>query len=264
MELTEAGRVFLLGAERTLASAQKAIAEAREAAKGERGRLVVGNIGLLTHTFLPQALAAFREEFPLIEVTVTHMNSPAQVEALLDGSIMVGIGYLDGSADEEDRRQLATQLLLSSPFGIVFSKHRRFPKRQVPKLIDFRNDTFLAFRPEVSPTYGNLIRSLCQETGGFEPRIESISNSSEDMINMVAAGRGVWLTPEIAYQGRLETLAYSRIEAIRRRLDIFAIWKKKGELPATALQFIRVLKESTAIALESKDLNLNAGPSEID
>src|SRR6266436_7876859 len=95
VELTEAGRVFLIGVWQTLVSVQKAVAQAQEVAKGERGRLVIGNIGLLTHTFLPDALAAFRELFPLVEVTVTHMNSHAQAEALLDGSIMLGIGYVD-------------------------------------------------------------------------------------------------------------------------------------------------------------------------
>jgi DNA-binding transcriptional LysR family regulator len=84
-------------------------------AKGERGRLVIRNIGLLTHTFLPAALAAFRELFPLVEATVT--NSHAQAEALLDGSIMLRIGYLDAGVDEEDRQLLATQLLLQSPFA---------------------------------------------------------------------------------------------------------------------------------------------------
>jgi DNA-binding transcriptional LysR family regulator len=68
VELTEVGRVFLAGARQTLSSAQKAVAQAQEVAKGERGRLVIGNIGLLTHTFLPAALAAFRELFPLVEV----------------------------------------------------------------------------------------------------------------------------------------------------------------------------------------------------
>ena len=146
---------------------------------------MIRNIGLLTHTFLPAALAAFRELFPLVEVTVTHMNSHTQAAALLDGSIMLGIGYLDAGVDEEDRQLLVTQLLLQSPFGIVYSKHRRFPKHGAPALMDFRNDTFLAFRPVVSPVHAGWIHLLCQETGGFEAHIESIANSSEDMISMI-------------------------------------------------------------------------------
>src|SRR5260221_12051359 len=145
VELTEAGRVFLARARQTLVSAKRAAAKAQEVVKGERGRLVIGNIGALTRTFLPDALAAFRELFPLVEVTVTHMNSHAQTEALLDGSIMLGIGYLDAGVDEEDRQLLATQLLFQSPFGIVYSKHQRFPKHLAPELRDFRNLALLAF-----------------------------------------------------------------------------------------------------------------------
>jgi hypothetical protein len=71
---------------------------------------------------------------------------------------MLRIGYVDAGVDEEDRQLLATQLLLQSPFGIVYSKHRRSPKRRAPGLMDFRNDTFLAFRPDVSPAHAAWIR----------------------------------------------------------------------------------------------------------
>lgn len=84
VELTEVGRGFLRDAQRTLASAQRAIAEAHEVAAGQRGRLSIGTIAPLTHAFLPEALARFRERFPLVEVTVLHLNNRAQLEALLN------------------------------------------------------------------------------------------------------------------------------------------------------------------------------------
>jgi DNA-binding transcriptional LysR family regulator len=122
-------------------------------------------------------------------------------------------------------------------------------KRGTPGLTDFRNDTFLAFLPEMSPAHVQWIRSFCQETGGFEPRIESIVISNEDMISMVSAGRGVWLAPEIAVPGRVEAINYQRLDAIERRLEMRAIWKKRAELPATAVQFLKVLKESANSAV---------------
>ena len=60
--------------------------------------------------------------------------------------LFVNCSLLDIRVDEEDRQLLATQLLLQSPFGIVYSKHRRSPKRGAPGLMDFRNDTFLAYQ----------------------------------------------------------------------------------------------------------------------
>jgi LysR family transcriptional regulator, benzoate and cis,cis-muconate-responsive activator of ben and cat genes len=245
VELTEPGRVFLAGVRQTLKSIQKAVAQAQEVAKGERGRLVIGNIGLLTQNFLPTALAHFRQRYPLVEVTVNHMNSHTQAEALLDGSIMLGVGYVDAGVDEEDRELLATELLLKCPYGIVYSKHRRFPKRRTPALTDFRHDTFLAFAPQLSPVHAHWTRELCQETGGFESKVEAIANSREDMTSMVAAGRGVWLAPEIAVPTRLEAVNYQRLEEIEPKYELFLVSKKEAALPATVEQFIRVLKDCT-------------------
>jgi DNA-binding transcriptional LysR family regulator len=246
VELTEPGRVFLAGARQTLKSIQKTVVQAKEVAKGERGRLVIGNIGLLTQNFLPTALADFRHRYPLVEVTVNHMNSHAQVEALLDGSIMLGIGYVDPGVEEEDRQQLATEPFLRCPYGMVYSKHRRFSKGRKPGLRDFRDDRLLAFAPEISPVHAHWTRELCQKIGGFDPKvIEAIANSREDMTSMVAAGRGVWLAPEIAVPANLEAVNYQRLDEIKPKYALFLVSKKDEELPATVQQFIRVLKGCT-------------------
>jgi DNA-binding transcriptional LysR family regulator len=62
VELTEVGRVFLRGARRMLATAQEAVTQAQEAARGERGRLTIGSIRLV-HDFLPDALVRFVSAF---------------------------------------------------------------------------------------------------------------------------------------------------------------------------------------------------------
>jgi hypothetical protein len=56
------------------------------------------------------------------------MNDRAQVEAVLNGSIMLGIGNFDSAVDEDEREQLCTRLLFRSAVGIGCSKHRRLPK----------------------------------------------------------------------------------------------------------------------------------------
>jgi hypothetical protein len=52
------------------------------------------------------------------------MNNRVQVDALLEGSIMLGSGHFGFAADEDEREQLRTQLLLRSPVGIGCSKQR--------------------------------------------------------------------------------------------------------------------------------------------
>ena len=107
VELTEAGRAFLSGARRTLTAAKHAIIEAKEAAQGERGRLVIGTLGPITSPFLPQALARFREQHPMVEATALHMGNPLQTESLLEGLIMLGIGYFDLPLEEDEREHFA-------------------------------------------------------------------------------------------------------------------------------------------------------------
>src|SRR5260370_11109676 len=52
VELTEAGRVFLAGVRQALKSVRKAVAQAQEVYKCDRGRLVIGKIDLFTQSFL--------------------------------------------------------------------------------------------------------------------------------------------------------------------------------------------------------------------
>ena len=118
VELTEVGRGFLVDARRTLVSAQRAIAHAHEVATGERGCLSIGAIRL-TYGFLPDALTRFRELFPLVEVTALEMSTRAQVDALLNGSIILGISYPGPSLDEGRGQELTMKLLLRSANCLV-------------------------------------------------------------------------------------------------------------------------------------------------
>src|SRR6201987_2361676 len=115
------------------------IAVAEEAATGERGRLVIGSLGASTISFLTDVLARFREQHPLVEITLLHMNNRVQVDAVLNGSIMLGIGYYSYLLEEDEQKQVSTRSLLRSRVGIVCPKNRRLPMGTVPTLKDFRH-----------------------------------------------------------------------------------------------------------------------------
>jgi LysR family transcriptional regulator, benzoate and cis,cis-muconate-responsive activator of ben and cat genes len=244
IELTEVGRAFLVGARRALAAAKQAVTLAQEAAKGERGRLVIGTVGPLTSSFLPNALARFRAQRPLVEVAVLHMNNRAQVEALLDGSIMMGIGYFGSAADENEREQLCIQLLLRSPVGVACSKHRRFPRGAAPKLADFRHDKFLSFDPEYGYGYEDWVRGFCRRVGGFEPEIGAIVNSRESLVGMIAAGREIFLGPEIGIGSQTAAIDFHRLNESEIQFELFTIWKRQSEGTPAIDKFIELLQES--------------------
>jgi len=155
----------------------------------------------------------------------------AQVEAVLDGSIMLGIGFYSYSLDEDENEQVCTQLLLRSPVEIVVPKNRHFAKGAVPSLKDFRHDKFLSVAPDYSFGYEQWLRDLCQRVGGFEPEIAALADSPDSLIGMLAAGRGVFVGPEVAIRGRLGLWKsagnFYLLTEPESHFELFALWKKQ-------------------------------------
>ena len=120
---------------------------------------------------------------------------------------MLGFGYYGYALEEDEQEQVCTQLVLRSPLKIVAPKNRRFPKGAVPDLKDFRHDKFLSIAPDYSFGYEQWLRELCKRLAGFEPDIAATADSPDSLIGMVAAGRGVFVGPEVAIRGRLEPWA---------------------------------------------------------
>jgi DNA-binding transcriptional LysR family regulator len=241
VELTEVGRVFLGGARRTLLSAQEAVYQAQEAARGERGRLAIGSINL-AHAFLPDALARFRERFPLVEVTVLNMDNRTQVEALENGRIMLGIGY--AGSDLAESESLTVTPLLRCSFSIACAEHRWPAKRARPKLADFREDNFLTPCTEAGDEYMHLVRTVCQREAGFEPNFLTLGNSLESLLSMVAAGRGVSLSPEILSRHRTIGVSFHVLDGLQGEFEMLLMRRKSAEPAATLDKFVKILAES--------------------
>jgi DNA-binding transcriptional LysR family regulator len=240
--LTEVGRVFVAGAKRTLAVAQEAVAQAKEAAKGERGRLIIGSLTPVTATFLPYALARFREKFPLVEVTVLQIDNRAQVDALLNGEIQLGIGYPGPNMDTE---ALTATVFLRSPVCILCSENRWPNKNSHPKLADFRSDNFLAYVPGFAPDYMPIIRAICQREAGFEPQFEPVANSIDGVMSMVAAGRGIFMRPLIGPSDHPPGVNLYVLNDIQNGFEIYLI-RRKCEPEPTVNNFVEILTETVA------------------
>jgi DNA-binding transcriptional LysR family regulator len=245
VELTEAGRAFLVGGRRVLIAAGQAAEHAREAVKGERGRLVIGGLNGATVSFLPSILSRFRDLYPLVELTPLRMNNREQVEAVLNGSIMIGIGFCSYGLQEDERKEVSTRLLLRSPVIAVCPRNRLPPKGTVPELKDFRHEKFLYLAHDFAFGYEQWLRGFCRRYGGFEPEIGALGNSPDSLIGMVAAGHGVFLGPELSIRGKQEAWRsagdlYPLTEP-DSHCELLAIWKKQWPMPPTVSNFIDVL-----------------------
>src|SRR5450755_371745 len=90
VELTPAGKRFLQEAREILAAAERAAGLARETAREESKKIVIGISPETDWAFLGKALRLFGEHAPSVEVLFQNLTPAAQIEALRMGRIDIG------------------------------------------------------------------------------------------------------------------------------------------------------------------------------
>lgn len=70
---------------------QQAEQMARKAQLGKMGRLVLGFVGSATYDVLPNVIRAYQDQYPDVDLVLHEMPTPDQIDALLNGTIDVGV-----------------------------------------------------------------------------------------------------------------------------------------------------------------------------
>jgi DNA-binding transcriptional LysR family regulator len=91
LELTEAGRLLLPQAERTLAAAQTALESVREVRDVTGGTVAFGTFGSAHHYLLGGLVEEFRARYPGVRLRVVGQNSAEVADAVRDGQLEAGL-----------------------------------------------------------------------------------------------------------------------------------------------------------------------------
>ncbi len=89
--LTSAGETFRQHVMKTMESMDIAIQATQQADRGEDGVLQVGFPGSASYSFLPMSIRSFRRKYPGVEIVLHEMRSSEQIDALVKGTLDVGI-----------------------------------------------------------------------------------------------------------------------------------------------------------------------------
>jgi DNA-binding transcriptional LysR family regulator len=91
LELTEAGRILLPHAERTLADAEEAVESVKEVRTLTGGTASFGTFGSAHHYLLGGLVQDFRRRYPDVRVRVIGQNSAEVADAVRDGRLEAGL-----------------------------------------------------------------------------------------------------------------------------------------------------------------------------
>jgi DNA-binding transcriptional LysR family regulator len=188
VELTEAGRMFLVDARRTLQSAEASIRHARENAEGTRGELRIGFIGGAMMVELPALLREYRRRYPHVEVTPHAMHYPEHYPALIAGRL--DIAWTIPHSDPEIESRIVTS---DSLIAVVPADHPLAASERID-MTDFGDEAIVTIAPDQAPILLDTTLEMCLSSG-FRPSHIYEVREELTVIGLVAAGFGVAIVP---------------------------------------------------------------------
>ena len=240
VELTEAGRTLLPYARRVLREARRAERVAHAAKSGTAGLLRVTYEATAMRSGLPEAIKAFREEAPGVELDLVEQGSRAQAEALREDAADVGFALLP-----IDERGLRVREIDEAPTLVVLPEgHRLAGRRRVP-LAELAEEPHVMWARDVTPgVYDDYLRAC--HAAGFSPEVVQEIRHMESLLGLVAAGLGVSTAHRARAESRYPGVRYALITEPVIPLRMALVWRQGDASPVTE-RFLRVVRRVAAL-----------------
>ena len=224
VELTPAGQVMLSHARDVLSRTDEAVRATRLADSGVIGQLSIGFIHAATFVLLPEILARFRVLAPLAELVLNEMTSNAQVDAIADGRLDVGL-----LRPPVANAAVLTKALTCEPLIAAVPDAHPLASRAAITLAELANEPMVIFTPHRSPLYGQVL-SACL-AAGFQPRVVQEATHIMTIIGLVRAGLGVALLPHSASSVQMPGLRYLTLRYNGPRAETVLGWRAGPAAP---------------------------------
>lgn len=188
VQLTAAGRAFLVDAGRALA-ASEAARDAVAAVQGLlRGTLAIGSLQCLHIVDLPAVLAGFLDAHPGLEVRLRHGGSGELVEQVAHGRL--DIAFVSRPARCPD--DLTVTTLDTEPLVLACAPSHPLAARSGVALAELRGERFVDFQPDWG-TREAVDRALI--AAEVARRVPLEVTDVHSLLDLVACGLGVALVP---------------------------------------------------------------------
>ena len=244
VRLSEFGEEFLLRVRTILRS----VDELQELALASHNRLVrrlrIGIIPTIAPYLLPTLITKLTEMNGDIDLHVRETVTPKLIQEVMDGRLDTAIVALPIS--ETSLREVA---LLSEDFVLVRPiKDATLP---VPNRETLREMRLLLL--EEGHCFRDQALSFCKVPSG-QPREMLDASSLSTLVQMVSAGIGITLIPQmaVAVETRMQKVSVVRFAGQQPSRSIGMIWRKTSPLTKQLLQVAEVVRQA-AFALQVQD-----------
>src|SRR5579885_297450 len=239
VELTDAGRMVLEEARRTLAQAERVASTARRASEGSAGFLRVGFSSSAPYTTLPAVLRAFRAQYPEVALNLFERSTEEQIELIAADKIDVAFVRrpVENAPDS-----LIVRTILREPFVLALPRDHRLCRRREVDIRSLAGEPFVLFPRHAAPGLYDQFAAICRR-GGFKPRVAQEAVQMQTIVSLVSAGLGVAIVPASIRKLHRERVAYRPIHPGNATSEMAVVYDRNNS--SRALQsFLRVAARS--------------------
>lgn len=227
VELTPAGRIFLVEARRIVRLSESAAQAIRRIASGETGNISLGFTASSGYSFLPRLLLERAARTPNISMELIEMVGTEQVDSLIKGAIDVGLMRSPATSDGFAAVKVASEGLVAAlPLG-----DPRLAEVSL-RLSDFDGQPLIMFAQGGARHFHDLLAKLFTQEDIAPVPIQSLSQI-HSMLALVRAGMGTAIVPEAAQSLHFDDVNFRPIITTPANpVELYAVWKTNNENPA--------------------------------
>ena len=226
VQLTPAGRAFLVEARALLQQSEAAKQAARLAARTNSGSVTVGFIGATTYGFLPRLVTKARTELPSIDLTFREMTTAEQIDALTFGRIDLGL-----VRPIADQREIVSACVLREHLALALPLDHPLAVRRRPELAQIDGEPFIMYSSE--GRYMNELLTGAFRSAGIQPLYVQQMSHAQAILSLVSTGMGMAIVPEETRNACFDNVVVRPIQlGPGVAAELHAVWLPNDRNPA--------------------------------
>lgn len=246
IHLTEAGRILREHAARALLELTRASDALSALRDVTRGSLQLGTSDTLASHLLPPVFAAFRAQYPDVELTLDNRPSPRIAERVAEHRLDLGIISLPLSESLSVEGKRMSELLRIEPLReqrdvVICPPNHVFARRRALSFAALANEPLVLL--DGSTATRALIDQRFRELG-IRPRVAMEMSSVEVIKRLVELGFGLSIIPALAARRELaqKSLRARPVPAPWPKRYVGLVTPRHGALSFAARAFVELLR----------------------
>lgn len=241
LRITSAGHVLLAHADGIVAGLEALRSDLERHHLGEVGVVRIGAFQTATRRIVVPAAAALASTHPGLELNIVQVDAPHSLQELVAGrlDIALSVEYVD-SPPHTDSRFSRIALLRDEFSVLVPAEHRLAGKRHID-LAELSDEQWVGNLPG-SPCH--FVTMAACAAAGFAPKVRHEIDDWSITVELVAAGLGVALIPNLAHPPPRRDVVIVPLSGHPAARNVVAFTRRGTEESPTLGRVLAAMKEA--------------------